>query len=83
MEASDYFEDFGEGDGVEEEEEEEVTIKPTGKGKKIKQKQLTKDKLNGELEQLALGEEDKVRTTLEERLVRVRYASVFFLFQIL
>ena len=65
MEASDYFEDFGESHDVEEEDEEkEVAIKPTGKGKKNKQ-QLTKDKLNGELEQLALGEEDQVRTTLD------------------
>ena len=68
MEASDYFEDFGETHDVEEEdEEEEVAIKPTGKGKKNKQQQqqLTKDKLNGELEQLALGEEDQVRTKLD------------------
>ena len=66
MEASDYFEDFGETHDVEEEdEEEEVAIKPIGKGKKNKQQQLTKDKLNGELEQLALGEEDQVRNTLD------------------
>ena len=81
MEASDYFEDFGETHDVEEEdEEEEVAIKPTGKGKKNKQQQqLTKDKLNGELEQLALGEEDQVRTKLDQGLMLNRVASVFFL----
>jgi hypothetical protein len=54
MKESDYFEDFGEGNDDEEEEEEEV--KPEGKKGKVLAK--GKDKLMGELEQLALGDEE-------------------------
>lgn len=57
MQESDYFEDFGEGN---EDNEDNESEKPTTgkKGKKVKSK--GKDKLMGELEFLALGEDDKV-----------------------
>ena len=80
MQASDYFEDFGEKHEIDEEEEgESLKTKQTGKGKKSRQQQV-KDKLNGELEHLALGEEDQVRTTFLRQIYvcYVRYASIAY-----
>ena len=80
MQASDYFEDFGEKHEIDEEEEgESLKVKQTGKGKKSRQQQ-GKDKLNGELEHLALGEEDQVRTTFLRQIYvcSVRYASIAY-----
>jgi hypothetical protein len=57
MQESDYFEDFGEGN---EDAEDNETEKPTAGKKGKKGKAKGKDKLMGELEFLALGEEDKV-----------------------
>jgi hypothetical protein len=57
MQESDYFEDFGEGN---EDAEDTETEKPTAVRKGKKGKAKGKDKLMGELEFLALGEDDKV-----------------------
>ena len=57
MQESDYFEDFGEGDN--DNDNTVSTEKPTN-SKKNKGKSATKDKLMGELEYLALGDDKKV-----------------------
>lgn len=62
MQESDYFEDFGEGNNREDYEEEEVkTIGKKAKGSKSKN---GKDKLMGELEQLALGVDGEVQNVI-------------------
>jgi hypothetical protein len=60
MQESDYFEDFGEGGS--DNEDSFQTEKPTN-GRKNKGKAAVKDKLMGELEYLALGDEIKVCLT--------------------
>ena len=60
MQESDYFEDFGEGGS--DNEDSFQTEKPTN-SKKNKGKTAVKDKLIGELEHLALGNEKKVCLT--------------------
>lgn len=57
MQESDYFEDFGEGN---EDAEDNESERPTAGKKGKKGKSKGKDKLMGELEFLALGEDDKV-----------------------
>ena len=57
MQESDYFEDFGEGGS--DNDDSSPTEKPTS-SKKNKGKTASKDKLMGELEYLALGDDKKV-----------------------
>ena len=72
MQDSDYFEDFGEGyDEGDSDEHDEVRNK-RGKGKKSQLSAVSssgpKDKLMGELEQLALGDDSEV--SLQMKTVR-------------
>ena len=57
MQESDYFEDFGEGGG--DNDDSSPTENPAN-SKKNKWKSAKKDKLMGELEYLALGDDKKV-----------------------
>ena len=61
MQESDYFEDFGETQEIMDEDEDIKNM--SKKGKKNKSKQGS-DKLMGELETLALGEENDVSNVL-------------------
>lgn len=63
MQASDYFEDFGENHEEEEDKEDENEKIKSKKSKGNKNKSQGKDKLMGELEHLALGDENEVRHT--------------------
>jgi hypothetical protein len=70
MQESDYFEDFGEGGS--DNEDSFQTEKPTN-GKKNKGKAAVKDKLMGELEYLALGDEKKVCLTCSLFQISTQY----------
>ena len=79
MQETDYFEDFGE-THVEEEDVEKITSKKT---KGNKNKNQGKDKLMGELEHLALGEENEVRSVTHSPSLShylLRYSCCRFIF---
>ena len=72
MQESDYFEDFGEGGS--DNDDSSPTEKPTS-SKKNKGKTASKDKLMGELEYLALGDEKKVCLTYSLFKISTQYRN--------